>query len=172
MKMSFVVGGLLVAAGCVSTASAQTAPQRTTATYGNWTVRCEMSEGARACEMVQSITVQGQAAPLAQVAIGPKGEGDYRIVVQLPIAVWLPADVQLFAGDRQVLTAEYKRCFPQFCLAEAEMAEPAMQSLLGEGAAGSMTFQDAGQRTVKVPLTFDGLADAHAALTADEETAE
>jgi invasion protein IalB len=127
--------------------------------------------GEQACEMVQSITVQGQAAPIAQVAIGARDEGDYRLVVQLPINVWLPADVTLSAGAESV-TAEFKRCFPQFCLAETEISDAMLAHLSSQSEPGAVAFQDAGQRDVSVPLSFNGLADASAALTADSESEE
>ncbi len=170
MKSLTMTSGLaLLAALGAASALAQT-PQRTTATYGSWTVRCEMSDaGSKACEMVQAITVQGQAAPIAQVAIGPREGGDYRLVVQLPIAVWLPADVKLAAGDDAIATAEFKRCFPQFCLAEADMPAATLDGLLSRTGDGAVSFQDAGQRAVSVPLSFDGLADAYTALAADSQ---
>ena len=45
---------------------ANSAPQRTTASYEDWTVRCETrgTPPVKSCEMVQAVTAQGQAAPV------------------------------------------------------------------------------------------------------------
>jgi invasion protein IalB len=45
-----------------------TGPQATTATYGDWVLACQGgAAGERMCEVSQSIQVQGQKAPIAQI---------------------------------------------------------------------------------------------------------
>src|SRR5690242_8166696 len=66
-------------------------PQRTTASYGDWVVRCETLAGPppqKNCDMEQLAQVQGQANPISRVAIPvpPKGE-PAKLYVQLPVNV-------------------------------------------------------------------------------------
>lgn len=46
-------------------------PQATSATYGDWVHVChrQAASGERLCEISQSIQVQGQPAPIAQLAV-------------------------------------------------------------------------------------------------------
>src|SRR5690349_23302454 len=69
-------------------------PQRTTASYGDWTVRCETAPGPppqKACEMDQ-VAMQGQSNPISRVLIPlpPKGEAP-KLFVQVPISVSVAA---------------------------------------------------------------------------------
>src|SRR5580700_11429028 len=85
---------LATGAGLAVVASAHAqAPQRTTATYEDWTVRCETpaaSPAQKSCEMVQTTQMQGQAAPVTQIAIGrPLKTDPLRLVIGLPVNVWL-----------------------------------------------------------------------------------
>jgi invasion protein IalB len=62
-------------------------PQNTTATFGDWVVRCSRGPEAgakRVCEAVQSLVVKGQTAPIAQIAFG-RSDKDHMITVLLPV---------------------------------------------------------------------------------------
>src|SRR6185437_14510377 len=100
---------------------AQPAPQQTTATYEDWTLRCVVQPGPpsqKVCEIVQSTHVQGQAAVLTQIAIGGQKKAPLKVVVQVPIDVWLPAGIKLIGGGKDPgLAAAFKRCVPQACFA-------------------------------------------------------
>src|SRR5262245_8363170 len=56
-------------------------PDNTTASYGDWTYRCQQGVGTRVCEMVQTlVTNQGQRAPVALIAIGrPSRNEPYKL---------------------------------------------------------------------------------------------
>src|SRR5580704_119533 len=74
-------------------------PQLTTATYDDWTVRCEMHDTVKTCEMEQTSQIQGQ--PVSQIALGRPSKGaPFRIVFQVPINVSLPAGVTLVLDDK------------------------------------------------------------------------
>jgi len=173
MRALLKPGGLALVLAALATTAAGAAPpepQRTTATYADWTLRCETTgdEETRACELAQSVTMEGQQRPVAQIAVGPKPDGSFTFVAQLPLNVWLPAGVTLSAGDKAIVSAEFKRCFPQFCLAEAVMTAAGLKSMRGGTGSGELAFQDGAQRDVKVPFSFDGFPDAYTALTADK----
>jgi invasion protein IalB len=157
----------LLAALLSAAASAQT-PERTTATYDQWTLRCEtIGEDERACEVFQTVVIQGSSTPVAQIAFAPQVEGGQRLIVQSPISVWLPAGVRFSLAEEEILTAEFKRCFPNFCLAEADLPDATLERLRAQNGEGTLIFQDGGEREVTVPLSFDGFADAYTALLAE-----
>ncbi|MDB5548329.1 MAG: invasion protein [Tardiphaga sp.] len=65
-------------------------PERTTASFGDWVVRCEIvgTPAKRICEVAQIITVQGQGNPIAQIAIGkPEPTGGKQLTLVLPANV-------------------------------------------------------------------------------------
>lgn len=74
-------------------------PQSTTAVFGDWGLRCvgprEGGPTQHICEVVQSIQVQGQAAPIAQIALGRLQKAD-----PLRLTVVLPNNVS-FAGGME-----------------------------------------------------------------------
>lgn len=159
---------LALAGGGVFAQQAQ-APQRTTATYGDWTMRCELQPGpppVKQCEMVQSATAQGQPNPISQVAIGRATKtAPFHVVIQLPINVWIPAGVH-FVYDPKVqgITAAFKRCVPIGCFADFDMNDDLLKKLRALTAQGKYEFKDAGQRVVAIPVSFTGFNQAYDAL--------
>ena len=165
--ISFAIASLALA-GSLAFAQAP-APQRTTATYGDWTMRCELQPGpppVKQCEMVQTATAQGQANPIAQVAIGRATKTEpFHVVIQLPINVWIPAGVH-FVYDPKVqgITAAFKRCVPVGCFADFDLTEDLLKKLRALTAQGKYEFKDAAQRVVAIPISFTGFGQAYDAL--------
>lgn len=155
-----IVGLLLVASGPVF---AQ-APRLTTATYDDWTVRCEMHDTIKSCEMEQTSQVQGQ--PVSQIAIGrPSKNEPLRIVFQVPINVWLPAGVTLVMDDKDPgVSAIFKRCINNGCFADTDLKDDAVKKLRARTDNGKMLFKDANQREVTIPVSFKGFGAAFEAM--------
>jgi hypothetical protein len=74
-------------------------PQRTTATYDDWVLRCDVQPGPptqKICDMAQLTQVQGQANPMSRVAIGRPAKAEpVKLLVQLPVNVSLAAGVRI-----------------------------------------------------------------------------
>lgn len=147
-------------------AAAETPPQRTTATYEDWTVRCEVRDTAKSCEMVQSMQIKGQAQPVTQIAIGRVAKDKPLMVVfQVPINVWLPANVKLKIDDKDAgLAGTYRRCVPTSCFADTEVKEDALKKYRSLTENGKLLFKDAGQQDIVIPVSFKGFAQAYDAL--------
>lgn len=146
-----------------SPAFAQT-PRLTTATYDDWTVRCEMREAGKSCEMEQTSQVQGQ--PISQVAIGrPTKSEPLRIVFQVPINVWLPAGVTLVLDDKDPgVNATFKRCVGNGCFADTDLKDEIVKKLRTRTENGKLLFKDANQRELTVPVSFKGFGAAFDAM--------
>ncbi|MDC7788864.1 invasion associated locus B family protein [Rhodoplanes sp. TEM] len=169
--MKLVLAFALAAVLPVSAAQAQAAqpaqsPQRTTATYDDWTVRCAVVDGAKSCEMAQAMQIKGQAQPVTQIAIGRLTKTDpIRIVFQVPINVWLPSGVKLAADDKDPgIVAGYRRCLPAACLAEAEIRDDVIRKLRALADNGKLQFKDGAQQDVAIPVSFKGFGQAYDAM--------
>jgi invasion protein IalB len=144
-------------------------PQRTTASYGDWVVRCEVVAGPppqKNCDMEQLAQVQGQANPISRVAIPlpPKGEPP-KLFVQLPINVSFMAPLKIMTNDKDAgITAPFRRCVPAGCFVEIELKDDLQKKFRGSAEAGKITFKDAADRDVAIPLSFKGFAQAFEAL--------
>jgi invasion protein IalB len=139
-------------------------PQHTTATYDDWTVRCDMTSALKKCDLVQTTQAQGQAVSL--IAVGrPSKTEPLRVIFQVPINVWLPSGVRL-ATDKgsDLVSATFKRCLDGGCLADAELKDDVVKKLRSETENGKLLYIDAAQKEMALPVSFRGFAVAFDAL--------
>lgn len=145
-------------------------PSVTTATFGDWTTRCEKGSGdkaARICEAVQTVQLPNQQVAVAQIAFGHAGSSEpLKLVVVLPVDVWFPSSVKVSSGDRDPAGIElsWRRCLPVGCFAETAASDEAARRWRGETGQGRITYKDGVNRDVSLPVSFRGLAQALDAL--------
>lgn len=146
-------------------ALAQT-PQRTTATYDDWTVRCEVVETVKTCEMAQAMQIKGQAQPVTQIAIGrPSKSEPMKVVFQVPINVWLPTGVKMVADDKDPgVVGIYRRCLPGACIADSDLKDDVVKKLRNLTENGKLQFKDGAQQDVAIPVSFKGFGQAYDAM--------
>ncbi len=138
-------------------------PVQTTATFSDWTVRCRSAQeqDKTLCEMIQIVPAKNQQGSIANLAVGRMpGDENVRLVVQLPIGVHLPADVNIKIGDTDIARAEFQSCFTNFCLARAELDEAAIGKMK-DAAKMTMSFQDRAQRDASLEISLKGFTAAH-----------
>lgn len=148
-------------------------PSSTTATYGDWTVRCvpppQDPAGAKVCEVTQAIRVEDRPGIMAQVAFGawPK-DAPLRVVVQLPNGVFLPPGVRLLPqeGATTGVDLAYSTCL-QGCFADAEVGPDMLATLTGATGPARLEFVNNARSRVALQVSLDGLK---AALDAGLET--
>lgn len=149
-------------------ANEDSGPTRTTATYEDWVVRCERSDvvgGAKVCEAAQTLQIGNQQQQLvAQVVFGRlTKEAPLRLVVQLPVGVWLPAGVQFAYGEKPItVSSQYKFCI-RACIADVELSAEDVAALAAAPGPGKLDFLDRNQQPVSLQISFKGLAAALAA---------
>jgi invasion protein IalB len=148
--------------------SAQT-PQRTTATYESWVLRCDIQPGPppeKNCEIAQLAQVSGQQNPISRVAIGrPVNAEPVKLLIQLPVNVSLAVGVKVQTDDKDPgLLVPFRRCIPAGCFAEVELREDILKRFRTSIEAGKMTFKDSAERDVVIPLSFKGFDQAYDAL--------
>ena len=154
---------VLVSAALISTAGNAAAPQRTTATYGDWTVRCVMHSKTRTCEMIQATQIKNRPQPITQIAIGHQTKGGpLKMVFEVPVNVWLPDGVKLVTGEKKAaITAHFSRCVPVGCFAEADIDQNEIKELDHLKKSGKLRFKDARKQQVAIPVSFKGFGDAY-----------
>jgi invasion protein IalB len=141
-------------------------PAQTTATYGDWVLRCVRPEkGPHICEVVQSMVVQGQQQPVAQVAVG-YDKNDLRFTLLVPPAVSFSRGPTLGVPNASAphFDLAWRRCLPQGCFADVAIGPELLKTLRGRTEPMQIDFKDAGEREVKLPLSFRGLVPALDAL--------
>lgn len=146
-------------------------PQSTSASYGDWVLRCqrlgEPGKERRICEIAQTIQVQGQQTVLAQVAMGRVQPGDpMRLTVVVPSNISLPGFVRIFADDKQAegFDLAWRRCTPGGCFADAEIKDDMVLKMRARTDKGRLQFKDSTGRDIALPFSLRGLAQALDAL--------
>ncbi len=145
-------------------------PSVTTATFGDWTTRCETGggdKGQRICEAVQTVQLPNQQVAVAQIAFGHAASAEpLKLVVVLPVDVWFPSSVRVSVGDKDAAGTElnWRRCLPVGCFAESTATDEAARRWRGESGQGRIVYKNGLDRDVTIPVSFRGLAQALDAL--------
>lgn len=158
-------------------------PTVTTALYGAWTLRCvqmppvpaEDGKTARAaaptCEIVQSIQVQGQAQPVAQIALGRlPNDKDLTLTALLPANIAIPGAAQISGNGKSgaeakgMLTLVWQRCVSGACFATTNPDAETL-AVFRKEEAGQLRFVDASGKMIGIPVSWAGLEQALDALS-------
>lgn len=133
-------------------------PNQTTETFGAWTVRCANLEvGGKSCEM--TFMAQGQAGPIAQVAIGqPAGEAKPLLVVQTPLGSSLAHGVRV-GSDTAAATLPFVTCLQIGCLAQGASSTAELTETF-KGDATKLAFTEMGGRVIELAVPTAGFLPA------------
>lgn len=167
-------GGLCLLAAQAATAQTPgNTASTTSATYGNWLLRCESrkveTRTVKACEVSTNVTVKGEngaSGTAAIVAFGrhPDKEG-WQVALQLPIIVWLPTGAKLGIGDEAPLVdATFVACRPTLCSAGATVGDTVIARMRSATTDLTVNYRAQTQQAVKVTLPINGLSEALTAL--------
>ncbi|MCF8483107.1 MAG: invasion associated locus B family protein [Rhodospirillum sp.] len=143
-------------------------PQVTTESFGDWLLRCVTPPGeAKNCEVVQTIQVQGQPAPLAQLALG-RAPGDsaltMTVVVAVNVAFFAPVNIQI--DETLVQPLDWTRCVPGACFATSGLNNAVAQDFRQHQGEGKLEYHTADGETLGIPLSWRGLDGALKAMDA------
>jgi invasion protein IalB len=152
-----------VAAAPPASEAAAPVPQQTTATFGDWTLRCARTAAAtQSCEVVQGIS-SGERA-VAQIALGRLAKDQpMHMVILVPPNVALAAPPTLTLahdGDAPAVALTWRRCLPGNCMADAELSEEQIRRLRGATEAGRISFTDGNGQVATLPFSSKGLSPA------------
>lgn len=147
------------------------APERVTATFGDWLMRCETrAAGApngagRDCEVLQSLQDQ-RGQPVAQFAFGRVARNaPMRVVILIPANITVAAPMRLNLNDGgQPLPITLRACGPRGCIADAELSAATVTRIRGREAPGRLEYRDASNAEVALPFSPRGFGQALDAL--------
>jgi invasion protein IalB len=158
------------AAASSAAPSVPTEPSTTTASFGDWVLRCQRlgdgEAGSRICEVAQAMQAQGQKTPFVQIAIGRPAAGEpLRVTLVLLPDLSFPSSAQVVGdGNGPVLDLPWRRCLPGGCFADAVARDDVLKRWRGLTEPGRIVVKSASGREVAIPLSFRGLAPALDAL--------
>ncbi|MFY9657714.1 MAG: invasion associated locus B family protein [Methylocystis sp.] len=144
--------------------------QTTSATFGDWTLRCQTTpapQSRRSCEIVQNVMIQNQTAPFAMIAFGkPTPDDSLHVTVVVPVNVTFPSSVRIALDEKDPQPAElsWARCLPAGCFASAVPKEEGLKKWRTTAGPGRVTFKSASGQDVAMQISFRGLPQALDAL--------
>ncbi len=148
-------------------------PQRTTASFGDWTLRCQRPEGGpQGCEVGQTLFDKTQ--PVAQTAIGrPSRAEPLRLTILVPANVTLSSPVRMLGSVSEaggpMLELAWRRCIPAGCLADAPLTDGALRRIRSRTDNARLVFQDSATREAVLPFSSRGLPQALDALAKEDQ---
>lgn len=157
------------------------APQQTTATFEDWTLRCTRPPPApgttpgatppqQFCELVQTVTSGDKT--VAQIALGRAGKGQPLLMTVLaPVSVSFGRPVSLVTAkdaDAATLDLPWRRCVPGGCLADAPVPDELIRRIQAWTEPARIAYADAGGRAIALPFSARGLPLALGALAKSE----
>jgi invasion protein IalB len=142
-------------------------PQSTTATYGDWLVRCVTQPGPppqKNCDMEQVAQNSG-GQPISRVGIPMPAKGQPpRLIILLPNNVSIAGGVKVEVAKDRALALPFRRCVPAGCIADTDLKDEELKHFRAETEPGKILYRDAGDRDVVIPISFKGFAQAFDAL--------
>jgi invasion protein IalB len=147
-------------------------PNSTSASFGDWALRCQRlgnaAEAPRVCEVTQQVHAQDQQNPVAELAIGRLKKADpLRLTIVLPVNVTI-SNPPSFSTDSKVpelLDLAWRKCLPGGCIADALLKDDVLRRWKTQTSAEHITWTDASGRDLAIGLSFRGLTQALDALS-------
>jgi invasion protein IalB len=129
-------------------------------------MKCQAAADPKRCEVSQTILLQGQQAPIAQIAVGREKSSDpFRLVIQLPNNVTVQDSVKaLLPGGEAAGDLRFTRCLPVGCFADMTLNDAVLAKFKAQGEPGSIKFKDGVGREISLPLSLRGFGPAVDAL--------
>jgi invasion protein IalB len=146
-------------------------PQATTATYGDWLLRCQRVAASgpthQVCDVTQTVQAQGQQGPILQLTFGPPAPKEpMKLAIVAPVNVSFPSVARVGIDEKDTQPAEliWRRCVPGGCLAELEIRDELLKRWRAQVGGGTVQIVDATGRELAIPFSFRGFAQALDAL--------
>lgn len=146
--------------------AAAAGPDSTTETFADWSIVCTApAAGAsdRFCEVNTTLTLRGQSAPFARIAVlRPAKDKPARIIALVPVNISTASAVKIESDPgKSEINLPFKSCVPAGCVAEVELSKDQLQALRTPAkAAGQITLVDAAGKTATLQLSLRGLDQA------------
>jgi invasion protein IalB len=171
LSASALFAGALLAAAAAPVMAADTKdapppvpaePQNTSATYGDWVLRCALQQnGSHVCELAQPFQIQGQQGLYAQMLLSRgDAKGSLRVTFEMAPNVSFPSTVKIGVDDKDTTPVEltWRRCLPSVgCFADADLKDDVVKKWRAQTGSGRILFKDAAGRDQPITFSFRGL---------------
>jgi invasion protein IalB len=146
-------------------AAATPQPDRTTASYGDWVLRCDLTAtGERSCEVAQTIQdARGQLLAHITARRASTG-GQMLLTVQVGTNIAIPEPVRLMIDEQAALNLAFRRCLPRGCFAELQIPDSDILNFAQRAEAGRFDYRSADGAALSIPVSLRGLAPSLEAL--------
>jgi invasion protein IalB len=143
-------------------------PQRTTATFGDWTLRCVRAEHAPVQFEVDQV-LANEGRPVAKTAFGRPRAGEPMLLsIIVPPNISLASQPRLAGADSEngfaPIFLTWRRCVPQGCVADAALTDDQLRRLRSRSENARILFEDSAGHEASLPFGPHGLAQALDAL--------
>jgi invasion protein IalB len=141
--------------------------------HGDWVLTCRKADAQapQNCELVQTITVNGQKAPFAELAIGkPKTDMPMQVTAVVPNNVSFPSSVKILLDekDKSPFDLAWARCLPPGCFANAVLKDDVQKKWGALETQGRVIFKAGNTQEIVMPISFKGLKSALEALAKEK----
>jgi invasion protein IalB len=160
---------LLAAALVTAVAASAAAQERTSASYEDWVLQCEVQPGPpprKACDIAQVTQMQGNNIPLSRIAVPRAEKGQpAKLTAQVPVNIQLSANIRIQVSDADPgLTVPFNTCVPAGCFAEFELKDDAIRKFRAATGSGKLTYKTTNGQPAVIPVSFKGFGRAFDAL--------
>ncbi len=149
-----------------------TEPQNTSATYGDWILRCARGQdNVKVCELDQPFQAQGQQGLYAQLIITRgTGKDSFRALFEVAPNLSFPSSVKVGVDEKDTAPIDlaWRRCLPgPGCFADADVKDEVVKKWRTQAGPGRIVFKDSAGHDVPIAFSFRGLPQALDALAKD-----
>lgn len=166
--VAFIIDAAAIAyAGPAPLPDAKTSPAQAVKTtqFGDWLLTCRNDTSAPTqtapnCELVQTLILNGQKAPFAQLAIGRvKAGAPLQLTALVPTNISFPSSVGVGVDDKDKLPVDlaWTRCLPMGCFASAALNDDVQRRWGALESRGRVTFKAGNGQDIAMPISFKGL---------------
>ena len=158
-------GVLAVLAMLAATATEAAEPAQTTATYGEWTVRCVAREALPPCDMLQVAVAQDSGRQVLRLSLAHLGEDRIGVQAWVPLGVMVSAGAMVRADGKRVELPGFgfTRCEGSGCFIEAIVPEASLAPFK-RGREGVVAMLDSAGNPRGTRLGFSGFTAALEAM--------
>lgn len=142
------------------TASSTNEPRTVTATFGDWTLRCDNTGERSVCRVTQTIAVAGRGTIAQLEFVKPTAENGMIVTALLPPNISISAGVRLGvdAKDPNATILTWRKCLTGGCVADAQAPNETIRLWRAQTGAGQIAYAAASGQTVTVGISFKGFA--------------
>lgn len=166
-----VVTGAIAQPAPSAPAQFATKPEQTTASFGDWTLRCnlrlDITPPQRFCELALVIQKPGEAGTQGQLAVGRLTLGEpLRLTAVLPSNIAFKARPKLVLDGKDPISVEltWTRCLTGACFSDAPITDELLSKLRARSEPGRIDYRDGTDRETSLPVSFRGFTPALEAL--------